>query len=177
MPGVRGTPEFRFRSKYVKIPGGCWEWKTGSEDRYPVFWDGKRSVSAHRYALERKLGRRLKRNEMSLHTCDNKRCVRPSHLFAGVALDNSKDMIRKGRKERGESVVGSAAERLILTEADIIPIRDRYAAGETCKQIAKDFPCTPDNILAVVRGKSWKHIGGPIGTRKPGPKKGTPRGW
>lgn len=32
-----------------------------------------------------------------LHTCDNRPCCRPDHLFEGTQADNVKDMISKGR--------------------------------------------------------------------------------
>ncbi len=35
---------------------------------------------------------------MVLHTCDNRRCIRPEHLFLGTAQNNTDDMITKGRK-------------------------------------------------------------------------------
>jgi hypothetical protein len=31
------------------------------------------------------------------HRCDNPPCCNPDHLFAGTALDNSNDKVRKGR--------------------------------------------------------------------------------
>ena len=34
---------------------------------------------------------------MVLHSCDNRRCILDDHLFAGTALDNTIDMIQKGR--------------------------------------------------------------------------------
>ena len=39
------------------------------------------------------------------HNCpggDNRRCVRPGHLFLGTAKQNSEDMVRKGRSATGD---------------------------------------------------------------------------
>lgn len=36
-------------------------------------------------------------SQMVLHTCDRRNCIRPEHLFAGTARDNTDDMIAKGR--------------------------------------------------------------------------------
>ena len=52
---------------------------------------------AHRYALERKLGRELEPGEVARHTCDNPICVNPDHLLPGTQRDNVDDMMRRGR--------------------------------------------------------------------------------
>jgi len=68
------------------------------------------------------------------------------------------------RRKIGESVAK-------LTGTDVEEIRDLYASGLTAKQIALlfNFKVTADNILPIVRGKSWKWVGGPIGIRRRGP--------
>jgi hypothetical protein len=59
-----------------------------------------------------------------------------------------------------------------ITEDGVLSIRHRYALGETCKAIAKDYEVTPDNVLAIINGKSWAWVGGPIGARRRGPVNG-----
>lgn len=34
---------------------------------------------------------------MVLHRCDVRLCINPDHLFLGTAMDNTKDMVQKGR--------------------------------------------------------------------------------
>lgn len=95
--GHRPSTSQRFWSKVDKTDG-CWQW-TGhlSVDGYGVFWisHGKR-MFASRYSLEEATGVKLG-DRYACHRCDNPRCVRPDHLFAGTQADNIRDMVAKGR--------------------------------------------------------------------------------
>ncbi|MEU9067340.1 HNH endonuclease [Streptomyces sp. NPDC048306] len=55
-------------------------------------------VFAHRWSLERKLGRKLSADEMARHTCDNPPCVNPDHLIPGSRSDNMMDMLQRNRR-------------------------------------------------------------------------------
>ena len=97
------TPEVeqRFWDK-VKKTDSCWIWKASYRGNgYGGFrWNGK-MVSASRASWIIKNGE-IPRGEgyhglCVLHRCDNRRCVRPDHLFLGTNKDNVLDCWRKGR--------------------------------------------------------------------------------
>jgi len=92
----RPAREVAFR-KWFATGGGCWEWQ-GAVDRdgYGIFSYAGKTSRAARVSLEFD-GRPLSGAEMACHRCDNPRCVRPDHLFAGTNQDNMQDMVRKGR--------------------------------------------------------------------------------
>ena len=69
----------------------CWNW-TGSVHKsgYGVY----RSRSAHRFSYQTYVGPILD-GLFVLHTCDNRKCVNPAHLFLVTNQDNMDEMIAK----------------------------------------------------------------------------------
>jgi len=88
----------RFWSKVNKTES-CWNWTAGIRGKcgYGAFRLNGRTISAHRISYEVEYGK-IPDNSCVLHKCDNRICVRPSHLFLGTLLDNIKDMDNKGRR-------------------------------------------------------------------------------
>lgn len=81
---------------------GCFEW-TGGRD---IGGYGKFMVArgfnepAHRVAYEMAYDT-IPAGKIVLHTCDNRGCVRASHLKVGTNADNVRDMFAKGRARPG----------------------------------------------------------------------------
>jgi len=93
----------------------CWEWTAGThpsiESRrgrnsciYGRFYINRIGQSAHRVLYEMKYGPISKIINVC-HKCDNKLCVRPSHLFLGTQKDNIQDMINKKRNVKDQRMV------------------------------------------------------------------------
>ena len=119
---VRSSPEWRaardaaFWSLVRKADGdACWEWlgrfnKNPRGGDYPTWNFRGVRYAGHRLAFEIGTGiptgstrGRLGAGEETppaeryvCHSCDNKRCVRPEHLFLGTHQQNMLDAIRKG---------------------------------------------------------------------------------
>lgn len=76
---------------------GCVLWQGGTNGRYGQIEVEGKSWYVHRLAFTLL----VKSTDLHvLHTCDTPLCWRPEHLFEGTALDNTRDMHRKGRANR-----------------------------------------------------------------------------
>ncbi|MDQ3541980.1 MAG: HNH endonuclease [Chloroflexota bacterium] len=87
-----------------------------------------------------------------LHRCDNRKCVRPDHLFLGTNDDNIRDMVYKSRQARGEA----ASHK--LSESDVREIRRLCAAGDNHQRIADMFGVHRGHISQIRRSACWKHV-------------------
>ncbi len=85
------------------------------------------------------------------HTCDNRRCVNPEHLFLGSMKENQEDKVRKGRQQRGE---GHWNQR--LTEKDVESIRAMLRDGMGPTGISRQFNVHPQTIGDIKAGRTWR---------------------
>lgn len=157
--------------QYVQIAGGdaCWTW-TGGLFRTGYGKFGKRfgrgdyrNRDAHRVMWELVNGPIPDSKTFVCHACDNRPCVRPSHLFLGTVLDNARDAIAKGRYRRGDQwphekhdIAGEKNPRAKLTREMVHEIRRRIQSGEPQTAIARDFGVVPQTIQAIRSGRNWR---------------------
>lgn len=90
----------RLEKFHIKTENDCWEWTSWKEHRGygQISVNGKRR-QAHRVAYEEYVGK-IPSGIFVCHSCDNRACINPKHLWLGTAQDNTNDMMRKGRHWR-----------------------------------------------------------------------------
>ena len=86
----------------------CWLWSGALDPAGYGQWEFKGyQTKAHRVAWLLAKGAipdsGTKRSLSVCHTCDNRLCMNPSHMFLGTDADNVADMVAKGRQSRGEN--------------------------------------------------------------------------
>ncbi|RZN19478.1 HNH endonuclease [Bradyrhizobium sp. Leo121] len=127
---------------------GCWNWTGGSNGHgYGRAWANGRMVSAHRLSFELHCGQ-IPDGLHVLHSCDNRACINPAHLFLGTHAENIADRNAKGRQARG-----SANGRAKITEADVIAIR--AATGVVQRELATQYGICRQKISDIRAGKRW----------------------
>lgn len=152
-PRTTTPPDQRFW-KHV-TPGAftdCWEWQGALRNGYGVMNIGGKVVYCHRFSYELHFGP-LPEGYCVCHTCDNRQCVNPYHLFSGTKGDNMRDMYAKGR---GNTEAKQVPQPRRLDSEKALEIRRLAASNVRYPAIAKQFGISIPMVSLIVTHKRWK---------------------
>lgn len=145
--------------KNVKLVNDCWEYQgcIQSNGYSRLRFNGK-TVYGHRLSYEIFRGQ-IKKGLFICHSCDNRKCINPSHLFLGTQLDNMRDAVAKGRQAKGEKLSklkrGELTHLSKLNKEQVIEILN---SSKSPKILAKEYMVSIDNIRRILKRDTWKHI-------------------
>lgn len=102
---------------------------------------------AHRWRWEQAFGP-IPAGLSVLHHCDNPPCIELDHLYLGTDADNAHDRDARGRNGRQ-----------VLTPAQVIEIRARYAAGGISQKALGDaYGVSRNQVARIVRRERWTRL-------------------
>lgn len=129
----------------------CWPFVGSTADGYgTIKYQGLR-WRAHRLAYRLFHGS-IPIGMWILHSCDNRICCNPAHLWPGDAKQNAQDMMQKGRW-RGPPVNKSPNAK--LTPDAVMEIR---RSPSSCTELSRKFGVSIALISQTKRRKTWRHV-------------------
>ncbi len=131
---------------------GCLCWTRHiNQGGYGTFKHKGKQRMAHRAMWEHKNGP-IPEGMVVCHSCDNRRCIHPEHLFLGTTQDNVDDKMAKGRFI---SNLGERSGTSKLTDEQIAAIR---IDTRPQRVIARDFGVSQSNVSLIKAGSTWGHL-------------------
>lgn len=144
----------KYYEKYVVRQEGCWDWNGIIE------WTGyaklgiRPPVKAHRASWIIHKGP-IPSGKVVCHTCDNRKCTNPEHLWIGTHKDNIQDRIKKGRCNTPK---GTQLKIAKINEKQVVEIKDLLEKGIACSVIGRQYGVSRKIISRIKNGETWKHV-------------------
>ena len=148
--------------KQVNKTEGCWPWiGYRNEKGYGVMCFRGKNIRAHRFAYLLTKGP-IPAKYLICHTCDNRPCVRPDHLYVGTFLQNARDAVRRGRTAKGAThgwalhpelrPRGESHPSAKLKETEVLKIIELCGNGASHSDLGRRFGVNEGTIRKIARG-------------------------
>lgn len=119
----------------VKTAGGCMEFHGCVQSNgYARATVRGKTDHAYRHVYRLANGVEIPSGIDVCHSCDNRRCINPEHLFLGTRKDNMQDAVKKSRVASGMSLPQSK-----LSNSDKLRIKELAREGISYADIADQF--------------------------------------
>lgn len=136
-------------------PDECWEWQANrTKSGYGAFQIGNRPHRASRVAYELTYGP-IPEDMSVCHSCDNRACCNPAHLWIGTNKDNMMDMHAKGRANRPN---GEKHHKAKFTNAQVREMRAQFFSGNyTYKEFGQMHDIDRVSMKNILTGVTYKN--------------------
>lgn len=137
-----------FKSKFIiNSENNCWEWIKPEKYGYGRYYHNYKHHQAHRFSWILFKGQLENSNIYVCHSCDNKKCVNPDHLWLGDAKSNFEDSKLKKRHHQNKS-------KFTLDQQN--EIRIKYKQIQSIKKIAKKYNVSKRLIWNILNPEKRK---------------------
>jgi len=156
------TQEQRFWQKVATADeNGCRQWKGSKQPSgYGQVRHNGKTTYAHRVAWILTSKQEIPSNKIICHTCDNRICCSPDHLYLGTHSGNISDMWE--RNPTPKEVLASPKAKLHAGEIWLIrklkipiPSGDHQMYKFSAVYISKMFKVSSDTILGIWKSDKW----------------------
>ena len=133
----------------------CWNWSgMKNTNGYGRFSLNDKHQLAHRVSFQIFVGE-IPSGMNVCHSCDNRLCVNPYHLWVGSQSENLKDAFHKGRHSVPDTSGGKNGNTK-LEASDVAEIRRLCAQGARKNLVASVFGVSSSTVGNIVSRKTWK---------------------
>lgn len=132
-----------------EVVNGCWEY-TGplNTSGYPNTGANRKG---HRLSYEHHIGP-IPEGMLVCHSCGNRKCINPDHLYAGTAKQNYADRRKHGTQP---CLKGDKNGNAKLTQVQAIAIK---ASDAPLKETAECFNVSMSTVSSIRTGRTWCEI-------------------
>lgn len=139
------------RAGCIQNDQGCWIWQGAKTQGYPVANTGEHATATrlNRVILRLKLGRDLRPGAFACHTCDNRTCLNPDHIYEGSTSQNGLDAWQNPNRRRHFPEF----RRLSDEEARAI-----LESSESSRTLGAKFGVSHRTVQKIRNGERYKNV-------------------